>query len=293
MAILDKGTWYPNRNLQDLVVEDSFLNSASVEAGRYHLYMSHACPFAHRVYLVVKLLGLEHLISVSSVAATRTEDGWVFDQEYPDDINHQQSLTSLYTQADATYSGRVSVPILWDKWQNTIVSNDSASMAMDLATKWLPLAKNTIELVPENLKEEIISLNTWLHANVNRKVYHVGFAADQLAYDTANDVLFSSLDELDQRLKDSRYLHGNQITLSDLFLLPTLVRFESVYEVHFKANKKPIMFYQHLYRYMLELVAETNIRDTIDIEYTKTHYYCSHKHINPTGIVPTGPHIAW
>ncbi|NQZ91513.1 MAG: glutathione S-transferase C-terminal domain-containing protein [Moritella sp.] len=293
MAVLDNGVWYPNKDVHELLKEDSFHLPKVPEAGRYHLYMSLACPFAHRPYLVINYLGLGHVISVSSVAAKRYADGWIFDDEHPDEVNNTQGLVELYQKANPVYSGRVTVPVLWDKHQDIIVGDDSSSMAMDLATKWLHLAKNKIELVPENLREEITSLNDWLHQHVNRKVYHVGFAPDQATYDTASDELFNALEQLNIRLGKSRYLHGGEVTLSDLFLIPTLVRFEAVYEVHFKANKKLLKSFEHLYRYMLELVSISNIRETVDLDYMKLHYYFSHRHINPTGIVPAGPDIAW
>ncbi|NRA82495.1 MAG: glutathione S-transferase C-terminal domain-containing protein [Gammaproteobacteria bacterium] len=293
MAVLDKGKWYPNKDVSELSKEDSFHLPEIAAAGRYHLYMSYACPFAHRPYLVINLLELDHVITTSSVAAKRYSDGWLFDNENPDAINGAQNLVELYQQANPNYSGRVTVPVLWDKQQKAIVGDDSSSMAMDLATKWLPLAKNPIELVPENLKEDIASLNNWLHVNVNRKVYQVGFATDQTSYDIATEVLFDALEQLNVRLGKSRYLHGGEMTLSDLFLLPSLVRFEAVYEVHFKANKKQLKSFENLYRYMLDLVAIPKIRETIDLDYIKLHYYFSHKHINPNGIVPAGPEISW
>mgnify|MGYP000359693564 FL=1 len=233
------------------------------------------------------------LITTSSVAAKRYEDGWLFDHQNPDEINGTNSLVELYQKANPNYSGRVTVPVLWDKKENSIVGDDSSAMAMELATNWLPLAKNPIELVPDNLKDDITSLNEWLHQHVNRKVYHVGFATNQPSYDTASGELFEALEQLNARLGKSRFLHGEEITLSDLFLLPTLVRFEAVYEVHFKANKKQLKSFEHLYKYMLALVAIARIRETIDLAYMKLHYYFSHRHINPYGIVPSGPEIFW
>lgn len=293
MAVLFKGVWYPNMDADELSKEDSFMLPDEPETERYHLYMSYACPFAHRPYLVISYLGLDHAISVSSVAAKRYADGWLFDEDYLDPINGFPSLVKLYQKSDPIYSGRVTVPVLWDKQQEVIVGNDSAAMAMDLATKWLPLAINQIALVPAQLKAEIVELNDWLHSHVNRQVYHVGFAPDQSAYDAASEKLFTALAELDHRLVKSRYLHGDAVTLSDLFLLPTLVRFEVVYALHFKANKKPLKSFKYLYRYLLELVAIPSIRKTINLDYMKQHYYFSHQHINPKGIVPAGPEISW
>jgi putative glutathione S-transferase len=293
MAVLEQGVWYPNKDASELTAEDQFALPSQIEAGRYHLYMSLACPFAHRPYLVIKYLGLDEVISVSSVAAKRYSNGWEFDDAHPDPLYRADNLAALYVKAKSDYTGRVTVPLLWDKQNHAIVGNDSAAMAMDLATRWLPLAKHPVELVPAALREEIESLNRWLHSNVNGKVYQVGFATTQAQYDQASETLFDALEQLEQRLGQSRYLHGEDVTLSDLFLLPTLVRFEAVYEVHFKANKKPLKAHQNLYRYMLDLVADERIRSTIDIDYMKLHYFFSHKHINPNGIVPAGPEIEW
>ncbi|MGF1687426.1 glutathione S-transferase C-terminal domain-containing protein [Photobacterium japonica] len=293
MAVLEQGIWYPNKDASELAHIDQFTQPSEVEAERYHLYMSLACPFAHRPYLVIAYLGLEAAISVSSVAAKRYADGWEFDETHVDPLYGSTKLAELYVKAKADYTGSVTVPLLWDKKTATIASNDSAAMAMDLATRWLPLAKHPVELVPASMQVEITALNQWLHANVNRKVYEVGFATEQAAYDAASDTLFAALEQLDQRLSQSTYLLGDNVTLPDLFLLPTLVRFEAVYEVHFKANKQPLRAFTHLYRYMRDLVADERIRRTIDIEYMKQHYYFSHRHINPYGIVPAGPQLDW
>lgn len=293
MAVLDKGIWYPNKEEHELSVIDTFTLSKAIEAGRYHLYISLACPFAHRPYGVINYLGLEDVVSISSVAPERYEDGWLFNEEYPDEINQTKNLVELSTLSHPTYSGKVTVPILWDKVHNVIIGNDSASLAMDFATRWLPLAKNKFNLVPENYKDEIIALNEWLHSNVNRRVYNFGFAQDQKTYYTSREIFFDALEILNARLKKSRYLFGDDITLSDLFLMPTLVRFETVYEIHFKANKQRLNSFESLYRYMLDLMAIPSLRKTVDINHSKLHYYISHKHINPTGIVPAGPIIAW
>jgi putative glutathione S-transferase len=293
MAVLEKGIWNEQKEVADLTLEDSFKHNIESTAGRYHLYMSYACPFAHRPLLVINYLGLNDAITFSSVAAKRYSEGWLFDDQNPDPIYEQQNLAALYLRAKADYTGRVTVPILWDKLNNTIASNDSSNLAMELATNWLSMATNKVELVPSYLKDDIERLNSWLHQNVNRKVYHVGFAKSQHEYDSASDTLFNALTKLDETLSKSTYLHGSVITLSDLFLLPTLVRFEAVYEVHFKANKKPLKAFTHLYRYMLDLLNVESIRATIEIEHMKEHYYFSHAHINPHRIIPAGPEITW
>ena len=293
MAVLEQGVWHPKKEASELDYEDTFTMPSEVEAHRYHLYMSYACPFAHRPYLVIEYLELNEAITVSSVAAERYDNGWLFDENHKDPLFEAESLIDLYLRAKPNYSGRVSVPVMWDKINKNIISNDSSTLAMVLATKWLPRAKHKIELVPDALKNEIEILNVWLHQNVNRKVYHVGFATKQSEYDQASIQLFDALALLDIRLSESHYLHGDNVTLSDFFLLPTLVRFEAVYAVHFKANKQSIKEYEHLYRYMLTLLSNPRIRKTIDVDYMKRHYYVSHSHINPYRIVPTGPDISW
>jgi putative glutathione S-transferase len=293
MAVLDKGIWHPNKEEYDLSTVDNFQPAEIAEANRFHLYMSLACPFAHRPYLVINYLDLQDAISVSSVAPERFEEGWLFDAEYPDPINGLSTFVALHQKASPTYSGKATVPVLWDKQEQTIVCNDSASLAMDFATNWLPLAKNQVDLVPAAIKNDIIEMNSWLHSKVNRRVYQVGFAKDQASYDAASEILFDALEQLDNHLTKNRYLHGEAITLSDLFLLPTLVRFEAVYEVHFKANKKQLKAFKNLYQYMLSFMAMPVFRETVDIDYMKRHYYISHRHINPMGIVPSGPKISW
>lgn len=293
MAVLEQGIWYPDKNVEQLPYEDSFNSKLEFEKGRYHLYLSLACPFAHRPFLVIKYLGLEDIISVSSVAAKRDKNGWLFNDVNIDPVNNSKNLIELHLKSKINYSGRVTVPVLWDKKENTIVANNSSLIALDLAKSAVVFAKNKQHLVPEHLYGKITKLNDWIHNNINRKVYHVGFATNQNDYEEASSELFSALDKLDKSLSRMKFLHGDEITLSDFFLLPTLVRFEAIYEVHFKANKKPIAAYKNLYRYLLELVKNKDIRATIDINHMKLHYYFSHKHINPFQIIPTGPHINW
>lgn len=293
MAVLDNGIWCKNKEERALSTIDSFNLPDVIESGRYHLYISRACPFAHRPYLVMNYLGLNDAISLSTVAAKRYDDGWLFDHDYPDPLNQASNLVSLYQRSNPTYSGRVTVPILWDKQQQKIVCNNSAMLATELATNWLPLANNPVELMPKSKQAEITELNLWLDTYVNTGVYGVGFALDQATYDKASESLFKALDMLDNRLADKKYLFGHDVTLSDLFLIPTLVRFEVVYAVHFKANQKSLSDYNNLYRYMLDFVAIDSIRSTLDIDYIKQHYYYSHQHINPNRIVPAGPFLSW
>lgn len=293
MAILENGIWDPEKNASDLPNVDSLEQNFAPEASRYHLYVSRACPFAHRPWLVISVLGLGDAISVSSVAAKRYNKGWEFDADMADNVGHKTLLSDIYLQSKADYSGPVTVPVMFDRHDGKIVSTDSASLAMTLATEWLPLAATPMELVPEGARQHIESMNTRLHASVNRKVYQVGFAKQQDEYEQASRELFTALDELENILASQPFLFGNAVTLSDLFLLPSLVRFEAVYAIHFKANAKSLVQMPNLYAYMLRMLEVPGVRETIDMDHAKLHYYFSHRHINPTRIVPTGPSLPW
>ena len=278
--------------------DDEVRTKLTPEAGRYHLYISLACPFSHRAYLVSSLLGLEQVISLSTVAARRHDEGWEFDAATPDPLHDGVSrLSTLYDRGLPGHAGPGSVPVLWDRHGDTLASNDSADIAWQLATTFLPLARTPIDLVPADLLDEIRDTTTWLHTHVNRKVYHVGFATRQEDYTAAVFEWFAALDELEQRLakapQAAPHLHGERLTLSDLFLLPTLVRIEAVYHGHFKANLKALPDYPHLYAYLGRLVKHPAIRRTLDLPHTLLHYYYSHAHINPTRIVPVGPTLPW
>ena len=294
MGVLKKGIWYHNMQQQDLNAVLDMEQPLVVQQNRYHLYISLACPFAHRPYLVLQYLGLQDSISVSSVAPVRYNQGWEFTEQYPDVINACQTLYQVYTNAIPIYSGPVGVPTLWDRNQDTIVSTDSARLALEFATEWLPLAKNPVELVPKHSYKDIVTYNQWLHDNINRKVYHLGlFADNQQGYNQASDIFFKALQSVEDRLQKTAYIHGDNISLSDLFLIPTLCRFETVYAVHFKANKYRLQDFPAVYAYFRKCMDIKSIRDTIDVEYSKIHYYKSHRHLNPSGIVPAGPVIDW
>ncbi|MGZ0130081.1 glutathione S-transferase C-terminal domain-containing protein [Klebsiella quasipneumoniae subsp. similipneumoniae] len=293
MAVLENGIWYANKSLDALTHEDTFTNEILPEAGRYHLYVSGACPFAHRPWLVIKSLGLDDAISVSSVAAVRDDNGWAFSSESPDPVNHEAWLRSLYVRTASDFTGRVSVPVLWDRQEEKIVCNDSAKLAAALATDWKSLARNATELLPASFASEIGEMNIWLHTNINRRVYQVGFAASQEDYDREIAALFDALETLDKRLTTTLYLFGDELSLSDLFLFPSLVRFETVYAVHFRANIRPLQSFEALYRYMLNLLTRQNFRQTLDMHHIHQHYYLSHRNINPAGIIPAGPRPVW
>ncbi|ORM78872.1 glutathione S-transferase C-terminal domain-containing protein [Pantoea eucrina] len=293
MAVLENGVWNPQKDVSELTHTDILSEDILPEAGRYHLYVSRACPFAHRPWLVIAVLGLDHAIGVSSVAARRYDKGWEFDVVNQDSINGSATLADIYVQSKPDYSGSVTVPVMFDRQSGHVASTDSASLALTLATEWKSLGQRPLTLVPAELRQEAESLNEWLHVNVNRRVYQVGFAKQQSEYDSACEALFSAFDELENRMRTGLYLMGDTLTLPDLFLLPTLVRFEAVYALHFKANTRSLTQMPHLYDYMLRMLDVPGVRDTIDMEHIKLHYYFSHRHINPTGIVPAGPCLSW
>lgn len=293
MAVLENGVWDTDKSASELPHVDRLERNFGPETGRYHLYVSRACPFAHRPWLVISVLGLDKAISVSSVSARRYGKGWEFDADNRDIIGDSKLLSDIYLQSKPDYSGAVTVPVLFDRHERKIVSTDSASLSLKLATEWLPLAEKQAELVPALLCQDIDQLNRWLHASINRKVYQVGFAKHQDEYERTARELFSALDEMEKRLTVQPFLFGEAMTISDLFLLPSLVRFEAVYAIHFRANTKSLAQLPNLYAYMLRMLAVPGVLETIDMEHAKLHYYFSHRHINPTGIVPTGPLLTW
>lgn len=265
------------------------------EAGRYHLYVSHACPWAHRTMIVRALKGLEEVISVSVVHPLMPEESWVFG-EYPgateDHINHAHYMSENYMKANPNFNGLVTVPVLWDKNQQTIVNNESSEIIRMLTSTFNEFAKDKeLDLYPKTLQEQIDLVNKPIYDNVNNGVYRCGFATSQAAYERAYDRLFSTLDELEERLAKQRYLLGSQITEADWRLFTTLVRFDAVYYSHFKTNKKRLIDYENLWAYTRELYQMPGVAETVNMNHIKYHYFGSHKSINPTGIVPKGPDI--
>lgn len=254
------------------------------EAGRYRLYVSLACPWAHRTLILRALKGLEDIIDVIVVSPLMKENGWTL----PDG----QPLHIIYTQAQSDYTGRVTVPALWDKQENTIVSNESADILRMLNTEFDAFAtKNLDDLYPEALRGQIEDINTFVYDNINNGVYKCGFATTQDAYEEAFDNLFNALDKVEAILSRQRYLVGEQMTEADWRLFTTLVRFDAVYVGHFKCNRKRIVDYPNLWGYLKELYQVPGVAQTVDMNQIKTHYYASHANINPTGIVPRGPKI--
>ncbi len=261
--------------------------------GRYHLYVSYACPWAHRALIVRALKGLDDQIGVSVVHPFMGEDGWSFDDEAPgstgDRLHGLEHLRDLYTRADARYTGRVTVPVLWDTEKDTIVNNESAELMRILGTAFDGLGARPLDLYPEPLRAEIDAVNADVYAHINNGVYRCGFATTQKAYTAAYRSLFDALDRMETRLGRSRYLVGERITEADWRLFTTLVRFDAVYHSHFKCNRQRIADYPNLSHYLRELYQVPGVAETTHLDHIKRHYYQSHETINPTRIVPEGP----
>ncbi|MFD1747617.1 glutathione S-transferase family protein [Rhizobium helianthi] len=264
------------------------------EADRYHLYVSLACPWAHRTLIFRKLKQLEDLIGVSVVHPLMLDKGWEFrptdDEDATEDhLFGSEALWQFYTRANPTYTGRVTVPVLWDKQKNTIVSNESADIIRMFNSAFDALTGSKVDFYPPDLREEIDRVNALVYDTVNNGVYKAGFATTQQAYDENVQKLFETLDMLDERLGGSRYLVGKQMTEADWRLFTTLVRFDAVYVGHFKCNIRRIADYPSLSGYLRELYQHPGVAETVNLRHIKHHYYRSHKTINPTGIVPLGP----
>jgi putative glutathione S-transferase len=264
----------------------------AAEAGRYHLYVSLACPWAHRTLILRKLKGLESLIDVSVVSWLMLENGWTFDQNLGstgDKLDHFNFMHQRYTADTADYTGRVTVPVLWDKQTNRIVSNESAEIIRMFNSAFNGLTGNTLDFYSEPLRATIDGLNERIYPAVNNGVYRAGFATSQKAYESAFDDVFAELDHLEQHLGDHRYLAGEYLTEADVRLFTTLIRFDAVYYSHFKCNLRRIADYPSLSNWLREMYQWPGVAETVDFEHIKGHYYASHRTINPTGIVPKGP----
>ena len=259
------------------------------EAGRYHLYVSLACPWAHRTLIMRQLKGLEDLISVSVVEPLMLDQGWTFSDQYPDHLYGLDYMHQLYTKVLPDLTSRVTVPVLWDKQRELIVSNESAEIIRMLNSAFNDITGNTDDYYPASLREEIDALNEWIYPSINNGVYRAGFATTQQAYEQAFHELFAALDTLDERLSTRRYLTGSQITEADWRLFTTLLRFDAVYFGHFKTNRQRLEDYANISAYVRDLYQQPGIADPVDMPYIKLHYYGSHHTINPTGVVPVGP----
>jgi putative glutathione S-transferase len=269
----------------------------AAEPGRYHLYVSYACPWAHRTLIFRALKGLEDIVSVSVTDAKMPDEtGWTFtgnSGSTGDDVNHTEYLWQVYALAAADYSGRVTVPVLWDKKQQTIVNNESAEIIRMFNSAFNGLTDNALDYYPAALRDRIDAINARVYDTVNNGVYKAGFATTQEAYEEAVDALFESLDWLEGILGGSPYLLGEEITESDWRLFTTLVRFDAVYVGHFKCNRRRIADYPNLSRYLERLYAVPGVKETVHMDHIKTHYYWSHVGINPHRIIPVGPELAW
>ena len=265
------------------------------DTGRYHLYVSLACPWAHRTLIYRSLKDLNNHISVSVVNPYMLENGWTFEENFPgttaDHLFSQQYLYQIYLKANPTYSGRVTVPVLWDKKNQTIVSNESSEIIRMFNYSFNKLTGNNLDFYPERFQKKIDEINDFTYHNINNGVYKVGFATKQSVYEEELDKLFKALDQIEEMLKQNSYLLGDKILECDLRLFPTLLRFDPVYVGHFKCNKKRIIDYPNISRYLQSIKSNSKIKPTINIDHIKTHYYGSHPTINPNGIIPTGPDI--
>jgi len=257
------------------------------EAGRYHLFVSLACPWAHRTLIFRAIKGLTDVIGVTVVDPLMLAEGWTFPT--PDPVTGSTRLHEIYTKADPAYSGRVTVPVLWDKRTGRIVNNESAEIIRMLNGAFDGITGNTTDYCPPDLLDEIDRTNAFVYDRVNNGVYKAGFATAQDKYEAAFDALFAALDELDARLATRRWLVGNRLTEADWRLFTTLVRFDPVYVGHFKCNLRRIADYPNLSGYLRDLYQAPGVAATVDFDHIKRHYYGSHPTINPTGIVPKGP----
>ena len=263
------------------------------EAGRYHLYIAWACPWAHRTAIVRKLKGLEDVIGLSAVGSFMGEDGWAFYDEpgvILDTINGAYYLREVYAKADPDYTGRVTTPLLWDKEAATIVNNESREIIRMLDTEF---ATKDAGFLPEDLRDDIDATIDAIYEPVNNGVYRSGFATTQGAYEEAVTDVFDALDYWEEVLSTSRYLCGDRITEADWCMFPTLVRFDSVYHSHFKCNLRRTVDYPNLWGYLKDLYQQPGVADTVNMDHIKKHYYESHESINPTRIVPKGPILAF
>lgn len=272
----------------------SGISGFKAEPNRYHLYVSLACPWAHRTIIYRKLKGLEGMISMSVVNAFMGDEGWTFAEGegvVADPILNAVNVHELYTAAQADYTGRVTVPILWDKKTNTIVSNESPEIIRMFNSAFDDVGAIAGDFSPPELLSEIDELNEFIYPTINNGVYRAGFATTQEAYDEAVVEVFDALDTLEARLESRRYLTGNTITEADWRLFTTLVRFDAVYVGHFKCNLRRIVDYPNIWGYLRDLYQVPGIEETVAMDYIKAHYYGSHETINPTRIVPAGPYI--
>lgn len=307
LGILKDGKWIPERDQED--TEGKFIRPSTTfrdkitadgsskfkaEPGRYHLYISWACPWACRTAILRELKGLQDVVSMSVVGAEIKDNSWEFTDEsgsIPDTVNNAQYLWQIYLKADPNYSGRVTVPVLWDKQTSTIVNNESREIIKMFDTEFNEFAHQDIDFYPKHLEEKIDETIDKIYQPINNGVYRAGFATSQTAYDEAVTELFTALEHWEKVLKTQRYLCGAQITEADWCMFTTLFRFDAVYYVHFKCNINRIIDYPNLWNYLKDLYQYPGVKATCNLDHIKRHYYKSHPKVNPTRIVPKGPNI--
>ena len=264
----------------------------AAERDRYHLYVSLACPYAHRTVIFRKLKELESVISISILDPVMGEQGWEFGSSpgaTPDTVNGKRRLGEVYLLADPRYTGRVSVPVLWDKERRTIVNNESPEIIRMLNSAFAAFTNDRADYYPAELRADIDRINARVYNDVNIGVYRAGFATTQAAYEEGCRAVFAALDWIEDILSRQRYLAGARLTEADWRLFTTLVRFDAVYYSHFKCNLRRIVDYLNLWNYLRELYQVPGVADTVSLDHIKRHYYGSHRNVNPTGIVPIGP----
>lgn len=271
------------------------------EAGRYHLIVSLACPWAHRALLVRRLRGLEEAVSVAVVDPVRDERGWRFSPEVDDRVEPDgrepvtgvRFLAEAYAATDPDYSGRVTVPVIWDRETQRVVSNEFLDIPRQLNTEMAALGDPGVDLYPSRQRAEIDAVSETLYHDVNNGVYKAGFATTQDAHDEAVEALFARMSWLEERLTFQRFLVGDRITLADIALFPTLVRFDPVYAVHFKCTRKRLVDHPVLWAYARDLFQQPGVAETVDLDHIMQHYYRTHPHLNPSGLVPQPPAVDW
>jgi len=312
MGLLVNGAWQddisrtkdghfirPSTSFRNFVTADGSAGPSGeggfpADAGRYHLYISLACPWAHRTLIFRSLKKLENAISVSVAEPLYGKTGWEFGAVRGgtrDEVNGKATLAEIYLLADPHYTGRVSVPVLWDKKRRTIVNNESSEIIRMLNSAFDAFTNVRTDYYPAGLRAEIDRINEIVYSNVNNGVYRAGFATSQKAYEEAARAIFATFDQLEDRLSRQRYLAGREITEADWRLFPTLVRFDTVYYSHFKCNLRRVADYPNLCNYLRDLYQVPGIAETVSIDHIKRHYYGSQRQVNPTGIVPIGPLI--
>ncbi|WP_411965539.1 glutathione S-transferase family protein [Haloferax sp. YSMS24] len=262
-----------------------------VESGRYHLYISRACPWAHRTAMTRTLKGLEDTVSLSVVEPVRIDDGWEFSETYPDPLYGEEYLRDIYVRADDEFTGRVTVPVLWDKERETIVNNESREIMRMLNEAFDPLAENDVDLTPDGYEDEVDHIIDEIYDPINNGVYRAGFATTQEAYENAVDELFDALDHWESVLADQRFLAGDVFTEADIAMFATLIRFDHVYHTHFKCNRKAIHEYDNLWNYTKDVFQLPGVEDTVNVDHIVRHYFVSHGDINPKRIFAVGPDL--